>query len=266
MARPDFHERYEHRILMSVFDSVSAYNRREPRHPLPDFASNTPWEARYTGFEPSTALPATLDEALARDLVLGLARLRDATETERRNPDSPYGRMMASSHPGKLMLFNTIGYLCVLESNLCTYLAKTLFDIGLEPQTLTHVLGNMGVKCEGIPDARRSKTGFISYKPMPYANAQRLAEKIAALPKASYLGYLMAHCHGSKPQYTQPMLFFIGDALDRAHMQMPEFDDAITRLKTIYADSGLKDAVRSLHALVRHSPPPPNRPASLQYA
>lgn len=251
MSRADFDDRYQHRILMRTFSDLFAYNTAENRHPLPRLTANRPWDVSYTGFEPATVLPFDLSEDTARDFVIGAARLWDHMRRISDQRTETYMALNQAQPEARSLLFKTVNYLCVVESQLCTYVAKILHDSGLNGAHLTFKLARLGVHCEGVPTSRRNKTGFISYRPAQRYQLERLATQIPALPGASYLGYLMAHFDGSKPQYTQPLMLFMEEALDRCQILSPGQYDAFEEIKTVYRNSGMASAVSTLRDLTR---------------
>ncbi len=247
--RADFHTRYEHRIAMTLFADAAAYNAHQPRHPLPDLLSNTPWETRYRGFEAATALPPGLTEAHAKAFVISVTRFQDYIRKRDDDADSGYNTLRRLPSDAQTLHFKTTGYINLIEDKICIYIARVLKDAGFDGAALSGQLGRMGVAVEGVP-CRGRKPGFITYKPAGPYMAEHVAQRIAVLPGGSYLGYMMAHFNNSKPQYTQAVMFFIGDALDLMQARAPDHYDVLHDMKNAYRETGLADAVNALRTLL----------------
>ncbi|MDD5586564.1 MAG: hypothetical protein PHY92_06365 [Alphaproteobacteria bacterium] len=228
------------KVLLKLFASVAEYNCAGPRYPLPDLHSQQPWEDRYTGFDAPTLLPESLTESHAKDFVCGLAAFSGHLERSTQDRQGAYRQILSAlygshSHYDQIardtvrniLEFRTVGNLRTLTGNLSDYVTAVK-NRSPQEKGLKHLLG-------------------VSVK---RATAGQLAKAIEILQGANFLGYLMDYSSRTKPQYTQPMMFFMGDAIERSQNLIPALHDQFEELKTAYRSSNLGRAVTGLRALI----------------
>lgn len=251
-------------FLRDRFRDVAHYNEAETRHPLPDPSSPGQWHKHYTGHEAATALPAGLRENVARNFIISLGHFEDYIRHGSRNRSTPYGRLQAAmfdenydpiarKEAFSIIEGKTIGNLCTFRGSLCRYLVGFVVPESRTIEELKRRLSLLGIETDP-PHPRQGVKSTVYYKPSRKTETASMAHAISSVPGASYLDFMMTWFNGAKPQYTQPTMYYIGDALEKAQTLLPELDSDIEEIKQAYKKTGLEDAVRALSSLGHHGP------------
>ncbi len=257
--------------LTRIFTDVAEYNNHKPRHPLPDpNAELGKWETNYKGNENATQLPDDLTEEDARAFIMGLSRFHDYMEREQQTRDGIYRKILAhlftpqamnpeaKNKVHSILEHKTIGHLTVYESQIAEYIAASILNNGASVKELKEKLAEIGITAEPF----RNKIGlinFVFYNMDEEAKLEELSAAIENIDNASYLGALMAAVHMSKPQYTQSLMLFTEDAIQRSKTLIPAAEQEFDALLQAYKDTGLEAAVnkmRELTTLTRQNPQP----------
>lgn len=264
-------DRYPYDPMITVFNSIAAYNKHEERHPLPDMRiADASWFMSYTGFEGATRLPERLTEQQARQFVwaaTSFAQGMQHLETLGRN--TPYGKISQaiSGSSSDLtpetrdkafsLLFHKGSWRTTFVGKIPDYLAKIVYqqdrDFYMRRENypvFQKKLASKGIAATAKMNRHTFLPEFTCNEVQDDVSPLRLLHELEQIPGACYRGLLMSGVNSSKPQYTQPMLLGQGVALQATRELMPGHELGFDILQELYRSSGLEDATRIMRRVV----------------
>lgn len=247
-------------ITIRLFKTIEAYNAAEVRHPIPDLSDAQAALKSYIGDEPATELPINLTDADARAWTKAVAKMHDywneaelVSGTAVRTiykASSAYDSQTPQRDVHRFLWHKTLANLSVTRSYFIEYCAYKLYTPGEDRTEFLKQLDEIGITPDPIASGGHPilpfRPLFISYERKDGVSFATLIDNAQEQFDVNFLEFLMARCNGGKPQYTQPQLFLVQDAIKRSAALLPECKDDFDILQRQYEETGLAAAVSTM--------------------
>ncbi len=192
------------------------------------------WDKAYSGFDDGSEIPSGMTEDMAKQYFTAVGRYLEWVKSE------PAGTKFY--YQVKTAALKTEKYPELFQKLINVSLGTVLH---IEDNLVRYICDQTGV------DEKSFKKKTLSAKHSFHPDScTRLVQMIHDNDKLSFLDFTRAWFNFEKPQYVQPALLHIGDALNDARRDHPDLAEPLDHMLAEYDKSGLAAAVKNIRALV----------------